>query len=82
VRPSLEQLIDALAAYLADLRIRANLIEAEISCGDLRLRLAREVPEGEHDLAGAAVTLLEDAATLLNTRPELAGRPIEIGVVP
>lgn len=81
-RRPLEQLIDAMAPYLADLRIRATSVEAEVTCGDLRMRLAREIPEGDHDMAGAAVQVLLDAASLLNVRPELAGRPIQIGVVP
>lgn len=81
-RPGLEQLIDAMAMYLADIRIRATSVEVEMDVAGLRVRLARAIPEGDHDIAGAAVGVLLEAAAMLNARPELAGRPIVIGVVP
>lgn len=81
-RCPLTQLIDAMAPYLVDIRIRATVVEVEVRCGELTMRLARPIPEGEHDLAGAALRLLQDAAAQLNARPELAKRPLAIGAVP
>jgi hypothetical protein len=62
---TLEQLIDALAPNLADLRIRATMVEVEITAGDRRVRLCREIPEGEHDLVGTAIQVLEDARSVV-----------------
>lgn len=69
---TLGELLDALAANLVDLRIRAGGVEVEVEIGARRLRVHRAIPEGDHDVAARAVEALEDAAAAIDA---FRGRP-------
>lgn len=64
---ALGELVDTLAQYLVDLRIRATVVEVEVLLGPRRMRFSREIPEGEHDLVAAAVQTLQDAADVIGS---------------
>lgn len=63
----LGELVESLARYLVDFRIRATAVEVEVLHGARRMRFCREVPEGEHDLVALAVLTLQDASDVIGS---------------
>lgn len=68
----LDQLVDALAPMLAELVIRPTAVSVTLRVLGRDLRLEQSIPDGEHDLVGAAEGLLRAVhglSALLGGRP-------------